>query len=101
MSRLSHRDRQAGRDLQTIGVPANLRLDPRRGEEQVDHDAFLRLTGWCKPDGGETTERLVFKREPEPEAASYEFRDQGFSSEVTGDSDRNINVACKARFRAN
>jgi hypothetical protein len=72
--------------------------DPRRREEQVDDDPFLRLARRGEADSGQPLQCVVFQRQPEPESSREQARDQCLSACVIDDGGGHIDVSSEARF---
>ena len=89
---------QSRHDLQPFGIPANLRLDATRGEQQVDNNCFFLLTRWHDSDRGQAAQGLLLERHFQCVTGGHEATDQGFGGRIIGDGHGDIDVACEARF---
>jgi hypothetical protein len=100
MSRLSDGDGQARCDFKTVGIPADLRLDARGREEQVNDDPFVRFARRGEAHSGQTVQCVVSQRQAESESTREQVRDQCLGAGVIDDRGGNIDVPREARFAA-
>lgn len=92
---------QAGRDLDALGIPANLGLDTGGSEQQINDDALFTLSGRHDPDGGQPAQRLLLKGHLQRKTGSLKNANQYFGDGIVGDGDHQVDVPRKSRFDAN
>jgi len=62
-----HRDQEAWNNLDGLGIPADLGLDGRGREQQVDDDTFLWLTRRQEPYRGQPAQCCLLERQSQGE----------------------------------
>jgi len=100
MTRLRDGDRDTAGEVQPVGRAADVALDSRRCEEQIDDDAVVRFSRGNQADGGEASKGLMLQRQADPVPAGDETRNQIFRVRIVADGDGQIDVACESRFTA-